>query len=200
MTRFLRLPLILALAVTGCAVAQGPPPTPQAPATVSSHCLIAPSSEPGRRLVIEGTVFAADGLTAAPGVIIYAYQTDDTGEYRNDQNGIARLHGWVRTGENGHFEFRTIVPGPYPKLSIARHVHFHAYGGGYPLQWTEELKFAGDPLLKEREIEDSNKLGQFAYIQPLIEGPDGVLHCQIKLRLSAVTNYPPQYRDDVRTK
>jgi protocatechuate 3,4-dioxygenase beta subunit len=117
-----------------------------------------------------------------------------------DQNGTARLHGWVRTDENGHFEFRTIVPGAYPRLSIARHVHFHAYGGGYPLQWTEELKFAGDPLLKDGEIKGSSELGKFAYIQPLVQGPDGAHRCQIKLRLSTVTNYPPQYRDDVRTK
>jgi hypothetical protein len=106
MTRLLGLPFLLALTID-CALAQGPPPTPEAPATVISHYLITPSSEPGRRLVIEGQVFAPDGVTTAPGVIIYAYQTDDTGEYHNDQNGIARLHGWVRTDENGRFEFRT---------------------------------------------------------------------------------------------
>jgi protocatechuate 3,4-dioxygenase beta subunit len=187
--------------ITPCAAfAQGLPPTPDAPATVSASADIASVSEPGRRLEIDGQVFAPNGITPAPGVIIYAYQTDDTGEYHNDEKGVARLHAWARTDENGHFRFHTIVPGPYPKLSIARHVHFHAYGGGYPLQWTEELKFAGDPFLKPQEIEESAKREQFANIRPLIGGPDGALHCQIRFRLSSATNYPRQYQDDPRTK
>jgi len=139
-------------------------------------------------------------MTPAPGVVIYAYQTDSTGEYHNDAKGVARLHSWAKTDSKGSFEFRTIMPGPYPKLAIAAHVHFHAYGGGYPLQWTEELKFAGDPLLTAHEVAESNALGAFANIQSVHSEPDGALHCQIRLRLSNDTNYPAEYRNDPRTR
>jgi len=123
----------------------GPPPTPAAPADVSSVGIIGGNLEPGTRLVVTGRVFAPDGVTAAPNVVVYAYQTDATGRYQNDsKTGIARLHGWAKTDADGRFEFRTIHPGPYPGREVPAHIHFHIYGGGYPLQWTPDLMFAGE--------------------------------------------------------
>src|SRR5258707_735097 len=136
---------IATLLLTATALASGPPPTPMPPANVSSVRVIAGPSEPGARLVIDGQVFAPNGVTPAPGVIVYAYQTDNTGEYRNDASRVARLHGWARTDAHGHFQLRTIRPAPYPGRGIAAHVHFHVWGGGYPLQWTDELLFADHP-------------------------------------------------------
>ena len=178
----------------------GPPPTPAAPDGVSAVGIIAPPSEPGERLVISGQALAPDGVTPAAGVVIYAYQTDATGEYHNDANRVARLHGWAKTDQSGHFEFRTIRPAPYPNRRIPAHVHFHAWGNGYPLQWTEELHFAGDPLLSSRDSSDSRALGEFANIRPLTRDADGVWHCSIRFRLSRQTNYPAQDRDDPRTR
>lgn len=195
--------LFLAFALLGMSplVAQmGPPPTPPAPDDVTVVGTIAGASEPGERLVISGQAFAPDGVTPAARVIIYAYQTDATGEYHNDASRVARLHGWAKTDAGGHFEFRTIRPAPYPNRSIPAHVHFHVYGNGYPLQWTEDLKFAGDPLLSVRDEEKSKTLGDFANIRPVNRGADAVWHCRIRFRLSKQTNYPAQYRDDPRTR
>src|SRR5580658_5943982 len=47
-----------------------------APALLSSRTQIARDDEPGDRLVVEGQVFAPDGHTPAPGVTVYAYNTD----------------------------------------------------------------------------------------------------------------------------
>src|SRR5215471_19175544 len=64
--------LFLSLALFSWA---GPPPTPAAPATVSSVSTISGDAEPGTPLVVIGHVFAPDGVTPAPNVIVYAYQT-----------------------------------------------------------------------------------------------------------------------------
>lgn len=191
--------LTLVLSLTVAAAASGPPPVPSPPANVSFAGTIAGLSEPGERLVISGQVFGPDGVTPAADVIVYAYQTDASGEYHNDADRVARLHGWVKTDANGRFEFRTIRPGPYPNRGIPAHIHFHAWGNGFPLQWIEELKFAGDPLLSSRDLADSQALGDFANIRPVERGADGAWHCSIRFRLNRQTNYPAQYRDDPRT-
>jgi protocatechuate 3,4-dioxygenase beta subunit len=196
----LSLFIIPLLCVPVVAAQMGPPPTPAPPDGIRSVGIIAAPSEPGERLVISGQALAPDGVTAAVGVVIYAYQTDATGEYHNDTNRVARLHGWAKTDQNGRFQFRTIRPAPYPNRGIPAHVHFHAWGNGYPLQWTEDLKFAGDPLLSPHETSDSQSLGDFANIRPVTRDADGVWHCDIRFRLSRQTNYPAQYRDDPRTR
>lgn len=184
------LPVFVLLACS-LLLAAGPPPTPAAPASVNSIGIIGGPGEPGERLVVSGQVFAPDGVTPAADVIVYAYQTDSTGHYQNDAAGIARLHGWAKTDAQGRFEFRTIRPGPYPGRSIPAHIHFHIYGGGYPLQWTEELMFAGDPLLKPEQISSSAALGKFAGIQAVTRSSDGTQHCTFNIRASKTTNYPP---------
>jgi protocatechuate 3,4-dioxygenase, beta subunit len=197
-----------AVATAAAALAQsGPPPTPEPPgrserasANVSSSGTIAPPREPGERLVLSGQLVAPDGNTPAAGVIVYAYQTDATGEYHNiDQ--VARLHGWAKSDRDGHFEFRTIRPAPYPGRTIPAHIHMHAWGAGYPLQWTPELKFADDPLLSAKDRAESESLGSgFSNICSVTRDAGGVWHCAIRLRLLRQTNYPAQYRDDPRTR
>jgi len=169
----------------------GPPPTPPPPATVSSTGTIADANEPGERLEISGQVFSPDGVTPAPNVIVYAYQTDETGEYHNDpKTRVARLHGWAKTDAQGRYAFHTIKPASYPRMTIPAHVHFHVWGPGYPLQWTPELQFAGDKFLKPDQVTASDALGKFANVQPLQAGKDGVLHCTFNIRISSVSNYP----------
>lgn len=179
----------LVLAIT--LLQQGPPPTPAAPLDVASVGTIAGAAEPGSRLSITGQVFAPDGITPAAGVIVYAYQTDANGEYRNDPARIARLHGWARTDSEGHYEFRTIRPGRYPGRSVPAHIHFHIYGGGYPLQWTPELMFADDPLLQAGQVESSAALGKFANVQAPVRASDGSQQCTFNIRARSSSNYPP---------
>lgn len=183
------------------AAADGPPPTPEPPRNISPTGSIADAGESGARLIVSGQVFAPDGVTPAPGVIVYAYQTDAAGYYQNDpQTRVARLHGWARTDAQGRFEFRTIRPAPYPSRAIPAHIHLHVWGGGYPLQWTPELEFAGDPLLKPEEVKRSEAEGKFGSIRPVTRDPGGFERCTFNVRLSRETNYPAAYRDDPRTR
>lgn len=191
--KYLRSTALLGFLLTTASLAQnGPPPTPAAPANVASVGTIAGSDEPGHRLVFSGQVFAPDGNTPAPNVIVYAYQTDWTGQYHNDpRTRIARLHGWAKTDAQGRFKFHTIRPGPYPGRKIPAHIHLHIYGGGYPLQWTPDLMFADDPLVTAEQLESSSELGKFANIRAVSPAPDGSQQCIFNIQASKTTNYPP---------
>ena len=191
---------VLLLLAASTARADGPPPTPEPPANVSSIGRIAGAKEPGTLLIVTGQVFAPDGVTPAPDVIVYAYQTDATGVYHNDANRVARLHGWAKTDGRGGFELRTIRPGAYPSRNVPAHIHLHVWGGGYPLQWTSDIRFADDPLLKPEDIQKSAAEGKFGNIRQVARSADGVERCTFNIRVSKATNYPVAYRDDPRTR
>ncbi len=194
------LPCLLGITAS-YAAPSGPPPTPNPPADVTNTGVIAPASEPGQRLHVSGQVFAPDGITPVAGVFVYAYQTGADGLYQNEPTTrIARLHGWARTDDHGRFEFVTIHPGAYPGRQVAAHVHFHIWGAGYPLQWTNDLLFEGDPLLKPEVIDEARAAGQFSNICAISRDGSGTELCRIDFRLLKQTNYPAQYRDDPRTR
>ena len=146
---------------------------------------LAGPEEPGERLVVTGTVFAPDGVTPAPGVFLYVWHTDATGHYNQESGAPPRLHGWMKTGADGTYEYRTILPSPYPGRAIAAHVHTQLWGGGYPPQWNTDLLFEGDPLITVRERSDSQGLGRFAFIRPAPKDEGGVRRAVHDLRLKA---------------
>src|SRR5215203_817005 len=63
--------------------------------------------EDGPKLVVSGIVYKSDGKTPAPGVVIYVYQTDQTGKYRvtGNETGWGKRHGsirgWIKTNPLG---------------------------------------------------------------------------------------------------
>ena len=67
----------------------------------------------------------------------------------------------MKTDATGRFELRTIHPGCYPGMRVPAHVHFVLWGGGYPLQWTEELKFEGGRYGTPALMADDAQLGEF---------------------------------------
>jgi protocatechuate 3,4-dioxygenase beta subunit len=161
-----------------------------APALLSSRTQIAPDDEPGDRLVVEGQVFAPDGHTPAPGVTVYAYNTDRQGYYgENRKEYPPRIYGWMKTGPAGRFELYTIRPGNYPGLQAPAHIHFELWGAGYPLQWAEDLKIAGDRFLTPDAVASDIQLGDFRTIQPLTRAKDNLLHCAFQIRLRPTTNF-----------
>ena len=166
----------------------------QAPTQLGSSGRIAPLGEPGIPLLISGTVVAPDGKTPLSGVVIYAYHTDATGHYRRvGQSGEAgesdpRLRGWVRTDANGHFEFATIKPAPYPNRDVPAHVHIHAWGTGYPRQWFQ-MEFAGDPLLPKQHFTDNT--AEYLYVVPMARDAHGEERCTVTIRLREKSNFPP---------
>jgi protocatechuate 3,4-dioxygenase beta subunit len=181
----------VAAAVLGVPSSSAQDPPPPEPAGTTSTATIVPPAEPGDSLIVSGCVFAPDGEHAVAGVIVYAYNTDKNGLYSPDGKvGHPRLKGYMKTDAEGRFELHTIVPGRYPNMHIPAHVHFNLWGAGYSVQWTDDLRFAGDSYLTEAMQKESAARGKFATIRPLTKDSTGVYHCEINLRLQDKSNYP----------
>jgi protocatechuate 3,4-dioxygenase beta subunit len=122
------------------------------PDSLSSRSRIAPEDEPGEPMRIEGTVYDRSGRPV-PGIIVYAYHTNDEGIYPRDESmtGWAarhgRLRGWVRTNGEGRYRFDTIRPGGYPGRDDPEHVHMHVIEPGRCTYWIDSVTFEDDPRM-----------------------------------------------------
>lgn len=156
----------------------------QKPASIASDARIAPANEPGDPLVINGRVLQTDGRTPAPGVTIFAYQTDRTGVYDVPAAGPHswRLKGWAITDAQGRFTFRTIRPASYPNATVPQHVHLHLEGPNLPRRWTTELQFDDDPKIGARERQASAAAGMFGGVRPVTRR-NGIDHVEINLKI-----------------
>ncbi|HEX8178852.1 MAG TPA: twin-arginine translocation signal domain-containing protein [Pyrinomonadaceae bacterium] len=154
-----------------------------APAHVSWRTVITSPDERGEPLVMSGRIFQADARTPAAGILLYVYHTDATGYYNHPNRMPARLRGWMRTGADGRYEFRTIKPAPYPNRDFPAHIHPTLSGPGYPEMWFDEFWFAGDPLITPAKRALLSGRGGFNPIVTLTRGADGVLYGQRDIRL-----------------
>jgi len=177
--------------VSAQAAASQQNPTPQqvldeGPAILPSKIIMVAPDEPGEPLIIRGTFFGSDGKTPLPGARLYVYHTDAQGLYRSDQDWKkpARIRGWMKTDSQGHYEFRTIKPAPYPGRTIPAHIHPTADAPGYPARWLDEYWFEGDPFLKKEDIAKNAGLGSFSVILKLARGSDGILRGVRDIRLT----------------
>ena len=139
---------------------------------------IASPEEPGERLVVSGTIFAPDGKSPLPGIILSVYQTDATGRYSTSggNNRNTRLHGSMRTNGEGRYEFHTIKPASYPGSKIPAHIHAYVSGPDYPEYWIDEYWFDDDPFVTTEERRKITAAGSFNPILKLTRTSDGVLH------------------------
>ena len=125
----------------------------EAPAHLTDRMTIAPASEPGARLMLEGTVFKSDGKTPAPDVLLYAYHTNAQGHYAHGPSATGQgrwhgdLRGWLRTGADGRYRIETIRPAPYPGRTIPAHIHMHVMAPGGRERSIDDVVFDDDPLV-----------------------------------------------------
>lgn len=147
----------------------------EVPANLSSSATLIPPGEPGQPMEISGTIYHADGRTPAANVVLFVYHTDATGHYSPEDDVFApRIRGWLRTGADGRYNFRSIRPAPYPDHSEPAHIHVHIWSDTMPEHFLPEYWFADDPFLKPAEARRFRGLGSFSPIVTLTRGPDGV--------------------------
>lgn len=132
------------------------------PSNLSWRTTMAPPGEPGEPMIIQGTIYKKDGKTPAPDVILYIYHTDNAGIYSiapGHTNRHGHLRGWIRTGADGRYEFKSIRPGSYPSRNAPAHIHPLIKEKGLTRYWIDEYLFEGDPLLTNHERARQEKRG-----------------------------------------
>lgn len=110
--------------------------------------------EEGQKLIVTGTVYRLDGKTPAPGVILYYWQTDNSGYYtpKEAMDERAKRHGhirgWVKTDTRGRYTIRTIRPAPYPGEAMPAHIHLSVKESQIANEYyTDEINFDDDKYL-----------------------------------------------------
>lgn len=137
----------------------------EAPGNVTWRTQIADEEEPGTRITVSGTIYLEDGVTPAPGFLLYVYHTDNEGRYsRGFGKWNGQLHGllrgWMLTGDDGKYEFSTIRPAGYPDFTDPEHIHATLTGPNVPEHWIDVYHFADDPRLgNERRSDPEDPFG-----------------------------------------
>jgi protocatechuate 3,4-dioxygenase, beta subunit len=121
--------------------------------------------EPGPKLEISGTIYLADGKTAARNVILYIYHTDQKGVYpqKGNETGWAKRHGylrgWIKTNADGKYRFYTLRPASYPNSRAPQHIHPVIKEPNRNEYYIDEYLFTNDPFLDEKEKANQQKRG-----------------------------------------
>lgn len=99
----------------------------------------------GTALVVQGTVYDCDCATPLAGATVDIWQANDSGAY--DMVGYV-LRGRVQTDAQGHYQYKTILPGFYLNGATYRPRHIH-YKVSHPqgIALTTQLYFEGDPYI-----------------------------------------------------
>jgi len=167
------------------------------PEKLMSEARIVPVGEAGEPLRIVGTVFDRRGKPA-PGIVVYAYQTDAQGHYPPDESRRGgpggrhgRLRAWVESDAHGNFAFESIRPGGYPGTDIPQHVHLHVLEPGRCTYYIDDLLFADDPRLTADQ-RASYVLGRGGSgLATPQRGSDGVWNVRRDIRLGEkIPGYP----------
>lgn len=92
---------------------------------------LTPEQEPGRPFTLGVTVLSIETRQPIRGAAVFVYQTNHVGDYENDENGVARIHGTAVSDENGQVMFHTIYPRGYDDSPTGEHMHFRVTAAGF---------------------------------------------------------------------
>lgn len=154
-------------------------------------------NEPGPKLIVSGTVYKRDGRTPAPDVVLYVYQTDQTGQYRKTgkETGWGKRHGsirgWMKTNAKGEYRFYTIRPASYSKTGPPAHIHITVKEPDKNEYYIDDFLFDDDPFLTGDDRRRQPNRGGNGILKT--EEKNGVRYARRDIVLGLnVTDYPAQ--------
>ena len=163
----------------------------RAPSSLPARLELASARDSGDPLLVNGTVFQADGRTPAPNVILYVHHTNAEGRYANGTGESewsrrhGRLRGWLRTRANGTYSITTIKPAPYPGRNNPAHIHMFVLDPRKPdPYWIDDVVFDGEFGVYEQYRTARLNQGGPGIVK-LTSRPDGMLHARRDIRLLA---------------
>lgn len=108
-----------------------------------------PAGSTGDIMHFEGTIFKEDGKKPLPDVLIEAWQCDEHEHYDNTSDDYL-FRGAVKTGNNGKYAFKTLVPVPYKDGDAWRPAHIHMRISSRDHQdLITQIYFKGDAHIEE---------------------------------------------------
>jgi len=108
-----------------------------------------PTGSTGEVMHLSGTIFKKDGKTPLSNVLIEAWQCDEHEHYDNASDDYL-FRGTVKTGRDGKYAFKTIVPVPYKDGDAWRPAHIHMRISSSDHQdLITQIYFKGDPHIEE---------------------------------------------------
>jgi protocatechuate 3,4-dioxygenase beta subunit len=161
-----------------------------------SHIATLPGyKEKGTKIEVSGIVYQRDSKTPAKDVVIYVYQTDQTGRYptKGNETGWGKRHGyirgWVKTNEKGEYTFLTLRPAAYPGRKDPAHIHASIKEPDKNEYWVDAYLFDDDPLLTTYERSRQENRGGDGILR--LRSENGILKATRNIILGLhVPNYP----------
>jgi protocatechuate 3,4-dioxygenase beta subunit len=146
---------------------------------IPSKIKLVADSEAGETMVISGTIYLPDGKTPAKDAILSVWHTDAKGYYIAGGGGAGelhpRIHGRMKTGADGKYEFRTIKPAQYPSHTSPAHIHGHISATDFP-EYPITYYFEGDDLITDQNRSKLNSYrGGTPSIIALTKDSNGIL-------------------------
>jgi len=159
-------------------------------------------NEKGQRLLVTGKVLKLDGITPAPNVIIYYWQTDNNGHYSNGK-GKSKKHGhirgWVKPDKQGNYSIYTIRPANYPNSEMPAHIHLSIKEPEIDDEYyTDGLVFDDDIKLTSVERKKLENRGGSGVLRVLIDKEMQVAEHNIILGLN-IPNYPIATNNSIKS-
>lgn len=110
---------------------------------------IIPPGSKGDVMNLTGTIYKKEGKTPLANTLIEVWQCDQNEHYDNTSDDYL-FRGTVRTGNDGQYAFKTIVPIPYKDGEGWRpaHIHFRISSADHQDLITQ-IYFKGDPHINE---------------------------------------------------
>ncbi len=162
-------------------------------------------NEKGQRLLVTGKVLKLDGITPAPNVIVYYWQTDSNGYYSkgkgfNEKAGKhGHVRGWVKSDENGSYSIYTIKPGRYPNTDFLKHIHLSIKESNIDDEYyTDKLVFGEDKFLTNEKKEKFKNRGGSGILRLLIAKEMQIAEHNIILGLN-IPNYPTTTNNRIKS-
>ena len=154
------------------------------PDNVSNKSVLKSDPEKAQRILVNGTIYQADGRTPASNILIYFYHTNVYGIYGlGSEHKHGKYRGWLLTGADGRYQIETIMPASYPNSTQSAHIHMTLTGTTFKEDWIDSVLFEGDRFLTDRERIPQR--GGFDHVLKMSSGPGGILKGTRNIRLAA---------------